>query len=291
MNQLTKYLLIAFLLLMPSCILAQEVVGEDENLEAATADIQMRMLSFKEELSQLYTVSMFQLKIDTEMPLTEPLLDVISQRLESLNTALNSFSVRWNTYSQAQQIYVAENDSLLNLVAQIQQMQQIVTDTLASRQQQYDQLAAFTKAEAYIYSCDSVYRRLYTQAGQLSLLPTTAPQLEKVKAAEQLTFTEVQTAYDQAKAAAALFPGLDLRMKGIEMKYVELKSVSGKIQEMAYKPFIQRIKDYLIGLAAVAILFMFINLFYSKLKMLKQGFDQAKKLKEMVNGQKDYPTI
>ena len=75
------------------------------------------------------------------------------------------------------------------------------------------------------------------------------------------------------------------------MKYVELKSVSGKIQEMAYKPFIQRIKDYLIGLAAVAILFMFINLFYSKLKMLKQGFDQAKKLKEMVNGQKDYPTI
>ena len=35
-------------------------------------------------------------------------------------------------------VYIADNDSLLNKLAEIQQMQQMVTDTLASRQQQFE---------------------------------------------------------------------------------------------------------------------------------------------------------
>ena len=284
------FLLIAFLMLMPTGIWAQEV-ADDENVEATEADIKMHMLTFEEELNQLYVLSMFQLNIDNEMPLTEPLLDVISQRIKSLNTALNSFVVRWNTYSQAHQVYVAENDSLLNLVATIQQKQQAVSDTLAARKQQYDYLAAFTKAETFIYSCDSTYRRLYDKAVPLSLVSALAPQLEKVKASEQLIFADLQNSYNQAKEAAEAFPGLDLRMQGLELKYIELKSVSGKIQELAYKPFIQRIKDYLLGLAAVAILLMFINLMWAKIKLAKQAYQQAKKMKDLMNGQNNYPTI
>jgi hypothetical protein len=288
MMRLLRYLFPVCLLLMPLCAAAQDEV---DNLEAATADIELRMLSFEEEVAQLYTVSMVQLKVDAEMPLTEPLLDAMSERLKSLNTALNSFNVRWNTYSQAQQVYVAESDSLLELVAKIQQIQQAVTDTLTLKQQQYEQLANFTKAEQVIFSKDSVYRRLYAKAAQFSLVSKLAPQLEKVKASEQLIFTEVQTSYNQAKEAAAVFPGLDLRMQTIEKKFVELKSVSESIQAMAYKPFIQRVKDYLLGLAAVGIIIMFLNLLYTKLKTAKQAYDQAKKLKESMMGQKDYPTI
>lgn len=288
MMRLLRYLFSICLLLMPLCAAAQDEV---DNLEAATADIELRMLSFEEEVAQLYTVSMVQLKVDAEMPLTEPLLDAMSERLKSLNTALNSFNVRWNTYSQAQQVYVAESDSLLELVAKIQQIQQAVTDTLTLKQQQYEQLANFTKAEQVIFSKDSVYRRLYAKAAQFSLVSKLAPQLEKVKASEQLIFTEVQTSYNQAKEAAAVFPGLDLRMQTIEKKFVELKSVSESIQAMAYKPFIQRVKDYLLGLAAVGIIIMFLNLLYTKLKTAKQAYDQAKKLKESMMGQKDYPTI
>lgn len=288
MMRLLRYLFSVCLLLMPLCAAAQDEV---DNLEAATADIELRMLSFEEEVAQLYTVSMVQLKVDAEMPLTEPLLDAMSERLKSLNTALNSFNVRWNTYSQAQQVYVAESDSLLELVAKIQQIQQAVTDTLTLKQQQYEQLANFTKAEQVIFSKDSVYRRLYAKAAQFSLVSKLAPQLEKVKASEQLIFTEVQTSYNQAKEAAAVFPGLDLRMQTIEKKFVELKSVSESIQAMAYKPFIQRVKDYLLGLAAVGIIIMFLNLLYTKLKTAKQAYDQAKKLKESMMGQKDYPTI
>ena len=118
-----------------------------------------------------------------------------------------------------------------------------------------------------------------------------ASQLEKVKAKEANIFTEAQTLFAQAKEAAETFPGLEVRMKGMEKKFIELQSVSTKIQEMVYKPFIQRIKDYLIGLAAVAILMMFFNLFAQKLKQIKAARDQAKKLKESMMGQHDYPTI
>ena len=53
----------------------------------------------------------------------------------------------------------------------------------------------------------------------------------------------------------------------------------------------QRIKDYLIGLAAVAILLMFFNLLNAKIKTLKAARDQAKKMKDMMEGQHNYPTI
>ena len=290
MMRLLRYLLSVCLLLMPLCAVGQDV-AEEENLDAATADIELRMLSFEEEVAQLYTVSMVQLDVDTEMPLTEQLLDAVSERLKSLNSSLNSFNIRWNTYSQAQQVYVAESDSLLELVAKIQQIQQAVTDTLASKQQKYEQLANFTNAEQVIFSKDSVYRRLYKEATGYSLVSKLAAQLEKVKASEQLVFNEIQTSYTQAKEAAGVFPGLDSRMNAIEKKYVELKSVSEKIQALAYKPFIQRVKDYLIGLAAVAIMIMFLNLFYAKAKSIKQAYDQAKKLKDQMMGQQNYPTI
>ena len=238
------------------------------------------MLLFQEELIQLNALSKFRMDIDMEMPLTEPLLDAVSERLKALSSALNSFSTRWNTYSSAQQVYIADNDSLLNRVAVIQQMQQIVTDTLTLRQQQRDHLVAFSTAEKFIWGQDKAYRQLYQKAIQFSMSSKLAAQLEKVKAEEQTLSADVEKYYGQAKEAASAFPGLQLRMKAMENKVFELQTVSAKIQEMAYKPFIQRIKDYLIGFAAVAIVLMFLNMLNSKVKMLKQTRDQAKTMKE-----------
>jgi hypothetical protein len=123
------------------------------------------------------------------------------------------------------------------------------------------------------------------------MAPQLAAKLEKTKAEEQALTADVEKYYSQAKEAAETFPGLELRMKAMDNKVFELQTVSAKIQEMAYKPFIQRVKDYLMGLACVAILLMGLNLLKSKLKMVKQARDQAKKMKEMMNGQHNYPTI
>ena len=280
-----------FLLLLPMVGRAQEEMTTEEELDSISRDISERMAAFQEEVLQLHALSRFRVGIDMEMPLTEPLLDVVGDRLKALTTALNSFTVRWDTYSQAQQVYVADNEELLNKVAQIQQIRQAVTDSLAARQQQHDQLTAFSKAEQMIWGQDKTYRRLYQQAAKYSLSSKLAAQLEKVKAEEQALFADIQTNYNQAKTAADAFPGLKVRMKGMDNKVFELQTVSAKIQEMAYKPFIQRIKDYLMGLACVAILLLFFNLMSSKLKTIKQAREQAKKMKEMMNGQHNYPTI
>ena len=286
-------LLITILLLsvLPSAVWAQEEMSVDEELDSTYTAIHERMMLFKEELIQLGALSRFRMDIDNDMPLTDPLLEAISNRVKSLSLAVNSFSSRWDAYSQAQQVYIADNDSLLNELARIQQMQQMVTDTLASRQQQYDQLSAFSKAEKLIWGQDEVYRKLYKQAMQYSISPKLAAKLEKVKAEDQAILADIDTNYGQAKTAAESFPGLQMRMEAVENKYFQLQSVSAKIQAMEYKPFIQRIKDYLIGLAAVAILLLFFNLLSAKIKTLKAASEQAKKMKDMMNGQHNYPTI
>ena len=286
-------LLITILLLsvLPSAAWAQEEMSVDEELDSTYTAIHERMTLFKEELIQLGALSRFRMDIDNDMPLTDPLLEAISNRVKSLSLAVNSFSSRWDAYSQAQQVYIADNDSLLNELARIQQMQQMVTDTLASRQQQYDLLSAFSKAEELIWGQDKVYRKLYKQAMQYSISPKLAAKLEKVKAEDQAILADIDTNYGQAKTASESFPGLKVRMKALENKYFQLQSISAKIQAMEYKPFIQRIKDYLIGLAAVAILLMFFNLLNAKIKTLKAASEQAKKMKDMMNGQHNYPTI
>lgn len=284
-------LLIVFLTALPMTGWAQDGMTTEEELDSISSDITERMLLFQDEVMQLHALSRFRVDIDMDMPLTEPLLDVVGDRIKALNAALNSFTVRWNTYSQAQQVYVADNDDLLNRVAQIQQIRQAVADSMTARQQQYDQLTAFCKAEQMIYGHDKTYRQLYKQATQFSLSPKLAGRLEKVKAEEQALFADIQASYAQAKSAAEAFPGLKLRMKGMDNKFFELQTVSTKIQEMVYKPFIQRIKDYLFGLAAVAILLLFVNLMSAKLKSIKQAREQAKKMKDMIAGQHNYPTI
>ena len=285
------WMVIIFMCMLPSGGRAQGEVATGQELDSAYADINEHMLLFQEELIQLNALSKFRMDMDMEMPLTEPLMDVVSERLKALSSALNSFSTRWNTYSSAQQVYIADNDSLLNRVAIIQQMQQAVTDTLVSRQQQRDNLVAFSTAEKFIWGQDKAYRALYKQAVAYSMSPKLAAKLEKTKAEEQTLTADVEKYYSQAKEAAAAFPGLELRMRAMENKVFELQTVSAKIQEMAYKPFIQRIKDYLMGLACVAILLMGVNLLKSKLKVIKQTREQAKKMKEMMNGQHNYPTI
>ena len=280
-----------FLSMLPSVAWAQEEMSAEEELDSTYTDINEHMTLFQEELIQLNALCRFRMDIDMEMPLNEPLLDVFSERLKSLTAAMNSFSTRWDTYSAAQQVYIADNDSLLNRSAVIQQMRQAVTDTLALRQQQRDQLVAFSTAEQFIWGQDKNYRQLYKKAIQYSTTSKLAAQLEKVKAEEQSLTAEVDKYFAQAKEAAASFPGLQLRMKAMENKVFELQTVSAKIQEMAYKPFIQRVKDYLMGLACVAILLMGLNLLKSKLAMVKQARDQAKKLKSLQNGQHNYPTI
>ncbi len=290
MMRLMRYLLIVCLALLPTGLLAQGLEAQEDT---TTIEIKVKMTLFKSELSDYYDQTMHYLNVDDQEPMSQHMQDYFTERIKYLTEAMKSFENRWNTYSQAQQVYIAEDDSLLAWVDEIQQLQVTINDSLTSKQQQYDYMVGFCKAEEFILGQDSVYKHMYNEAMSLSMVKKLAAQLEKLKAEEQLIFADIQTNYDKAKEAAALFSGLADRMQVIDDKYIQLKSVSGKIQEAAFKPFIQRVKDYLIGLAAVAILLMFISMLSARIKSLKQSYEQAKKMKQMLKGQQqqDYPTI
>ena len=181
----------------------------------------------------------------------------------------------------------------MELMTQAQQLKQAIADTIASQQKQYDAITDFVEAESFIESQDSIYSRLYKEAFGLSLVQNLTPKLEKLKGEEQAMFEKIQSCYDKSKSAVEIVPVLTKRATILDDKFYNIKIRSEKIQALEYKPFIQRIKDYLIGIACIAIILMFISSAVAKLNAAKKAREMLKKQKELfdkTNG-KDYPTI
>ena len=103
----------------------------------------------------------------------------------------------------------------------------------------------------------------------------------------------MQERFDKAKAASQFHLVSDAGMDALEDSFAALKNKSDTIQAMQYQPLIQRIKDYLLGLAAVAVLLMFVSMMRSKIKAASDARKNLKEYKEKLklNGQDDYPTI
>lgn len=211
--------------------------------------------------------------------------------LNEANKRLNSLDIKWNAFFQSKQNEIAENEQVLDMVSSYQQLRQATTDTIGIRKQRMEASENFAKADKFIASKKKEYQELYETAVQLSLVQKLADQLEALKGKEQLLSAEVDKNYEQAKEAANLQKGLKHKMEKLENNYIELKNYSEKIQAAEYKPFFERIKEYLFGLAAVTIILMFVNMLQAKIKMIKQARENAKKFKEMNQGQDDYPTI
>lgn len=287
--------LLYIVMLLVSLILPEMKAQDSKqsDLDNSYMSVESRVLLYREELASLYQLTKLQLTVDYDRPMSKTMIHSLNERINSSDATLQAFATKWNTFSQYQLANIAQNDEILEQVTLIQQMQQEITDSIQVRRQLLDNIVAFSKAEAFVFSRDSTYRRLYNQAMPLSLVKQSAPLLEKLKSSEQLLFTQVQDQYTQAKTIAENIPKLSRRMSNLESKFVELKTVSAKIQEAAYKPLFDRVKDYLMSLAAVAILLMFVNMVVSRINSIKALRKQAKDLQNMVQGgNKDFfPTI
>lgn len=274
----------------PLAMLAQTMADDETYFSAYELDF--RVLQFQEELNELHLRSTQRLNIDFDDPMSEGFLQSLSANITTMEESMQSYAARWDTFMNVAQNHIAMDDSLLNKVGEVQAFQQTVNQSIVNLRQQFDQIVAFNRAEAFVFGQDSVYSSLYKKARALTLSAKMQAQLEKVKAAEQLVFADVQKHYDEAKQTIESFPQLQLRMERLENKYVELKVVSGKIQEAAFKPFLERVKDWLISLAAVAIVLMFANLVITRIKTAQKAMAMAKKMKNMMGGgMQDYPTI
>lgn len=269
----------------------KELSPEQQELKL---EIESRLSQFSDDFTQLQLVGSLSLTPDAKLGITKNFVDILDQRMTNYNQRYNSLDVMWTTYTQAQQMDIANDEELMTMVAKIEALKKDVKDTLDAKTEMVKAISNFADADQFIISQVAVYKKLYKRAFKLSLLKKLAPQLEKAKARELLIFEKLQASYDAAKAAAELVPSLQPRMRVLDEQFVVMKSVSEKVQALEYKPLIQRVKDYLLGLAAVAIILLFVSMMIARYKAYKDKLASLKKVNEMMNKQgKDtqYPMI
>jgi hypothetical protein len=262
--------------------------------KALKLEIESRLSQFSDDFQQLQMVGSMSLDPDAKLGINKNFVSALEGRMNTYNQRYNSLDVMWTTYTQAQQMDIANDEDLMAMVANIEALKKSVKDTLDAKAGMVKAVSDFVQADQFIMSQVNVYKKLYKRAFKLSLLKKLAPQLEKAKAREQLVFEKLQASYNSAKAATELVPSLQPRMNVLDEQFVVMKSVSEKVQALEYKPLFQRVKDYIMGLAAVAIILLFVSMMLTKYKAYKDKVANLKKVNEMMNKQgKDnqYPMI
>ena len=294
--QIIRYFLIWGCILLPCLAAAQTPEEEEPEPDAAQLQLEMksRMMQYADDFNRLATLTDMQLRFSEGMPITVSYATILQEKAHSIEESFQNTDLRWNTFRQAMQVDIADDEELMTLMVKVQQARQLVADTLEARKQQCQALADFAEAERRILPQDTVYRALYKQAFRYSLFKNMQPQLQKLKAQEQTLSMQLSSLHTKAQQATTLLPLLRPQMNALEEQYLTIQVLSGKIQQLAYKPFIQRIKDYLIGFACVGMIILFFNLIITKIKAAKAARKQMKKYEEMMrkNGSaNDYPTI
>jgi hypothetical protein len=187
---------------------------------------------------------------------------------------------------------IASDEILMNITVKYQDNKQLLSDSILSRRHMLESKDVFLEAEHYINKQKEPYQKMLTEAQRLSQLEKLAPMLEKLKVKEQLAIEEIDKHYESARSVAQEFAALQDRMQKLEETYIELKALSDSIQAAEYKPLIERIKDYLLGFAAVAVILMFVNMVQAKIQAYKQLKKSAEDyMKAVRGGDDDIPSI
>ncbi|MCF2603482.1 hypothetical protein JQM84_07255 [Parabacteroides distasonis] len=260
--------------------MAQEPAQE----EAAPALSEELLLEMSERMEGFLS-ELTELSEDIPQTKTANALAAVRRRLTSLN-------VRWDAYNTLMQMDIAQSELLMELVAQFQTSQQQVTEAMDQQQLVLEAIVRFREVERQFPNYEKRYEELEQEAISYSLIAKTADLLAQVKGKEQLLFQEVDQQFMAAKEAVALVPALTTEGTRLENRYLVLKQKSEAIQAAAYKSLIERIKDYVMTFAAVAIILMFFSMVQSKLKALKAARENAKQYQEMLQkNNSEIPTI
>lgn len=225
------------------------------------------------------------------MEVEEYIADASSEDIKTLQTHLESIDVRWQAYTQIEMVDIAATPPLMELLSQYKVAYVAATDSLANQQKRLAATTTFLRAQAFITQHTSKFKALSTKAFEYSLVQQTATQLADVKAQAAMLMTQVEEYYQKAVEASQMSEEAKAKMPALQQQYVEIQAQSEKIQAAVYKPWIMRIKDYVLTFAGVAIILIFFNFIITKAKAMKQARDLAKKYNNMLNGNDEYPTI
>ena len=291
MSLIKRYILL--LLCCLSIPLAAEEANEEQQYSLQfQAEMRAQLDKLTAELDQLAEDTKKQTTITDKDLKTAYSVRTLEAKAQRLNHRMQSLNVKWDAFNASYLGFISENDTLMELMAKAQLLKQSLSDTITAQQTKCQAIRDFLAAEQIVLSQDSMYNRIYKQAFRLSFIQKLTPQLEKLKAKEQAHFTPIQEAYDKAKTAAGTVPQLKERAELLSESFFTIKSRSEKIQQMQYMPLMQRFKDYLIGFACFAVIFMLFNNLTTKWQAAKQKKEAIKKQAEMLRKQQnEYPTI
>ena len=255
--------------------------------------IRNRLDQFTVSMNQICNACTARLPVSSDMQITDGYLRMLDYRLHTLEQNLDALGIRWNIYYPTMQYEISQDEELMDGVQSFELMMQEATDSLEIRRQQLQALRDFIDARSFMTGLDTTYNGIGKRAFELSLTSRTATQLEKEKNKEGLLFATVQEKFDKAQEADRMHLVSAAHMEELKDLYAGLQHKSETIQAMAYKPLFQRLKDYLLGLAAVAMLLMFINMVNGKIKAAKQLRQNMKQYQDAMklNGKDDYPTL
>lgn len=214
------------------------------------------------------------------------------EQIESMTRLSNMLQLKWDGLYQSQIATISTDEELMTLAAEYEEAKKEATDSIESRKTILTQIANFSSTEKIILSNSKKFKEYANQATKLSLVKQTAPKLEKLKAQVQLEYASIERAYNEAEEAAQNNKKLSQRMSKMKDLFIEISQHKEAVQTSEYKPFVQRIKDYLISLAAVSIILLFISSLATRIQTLKKAKESAKKMQEMLNQQNNTtPTI
>lgn len=259
-------------LLSGTVAMAQEV-----DIAEYTIVIEQRMTQYAKEMSAL-------------MQMTRTASEA---SLADLERDMNSLDAKWNMYCEAQQVYIAEDERLMDLSTYYQQIKSKTANAIEEKKTEIDAKKKVDHAEELFRDNEELFESLAKEAEGYSMSDKFATQLEKTKNKGELAFSEIEQAYTEAAEAAKGIESLEARAKALEDKYINLKTLSEKIQAAEFKPFIERAKEYLLGIAVVALIIMVISMIQSKMVAVKQMKENMKKIKEQYikEGKDDIPSI
>ncbi|MBQ7516870.1 MAG: hypothetical protein IJU13_00395 [Bacteroidales bacterium] len=210
--------------------------------------------------------------------------------LDKFDESLADFNRRWDLYYQAKSGLIGGNKDLLEACTVFLADKENLGKAAVDKRAAVEGKANFAEAASFIAQKDTVYRRYLKAAKRYSQISATAKQLAKIKAKEAILTGKLDAHYAAAIAGAQANP--ELKIDELQEKYLELKNYSAQIQACEYKPFIQRIKDWLMSFAAIAMILMFANMVWSKYQAYKQMRENMKKMqKEMHKNDDEIPSI
>lgn len=214
------------------------------------------------------------------------------EELDKINRDIFSHDTRFDTFFSTHSYEISEDSSVMDSLTAYKQQRNELDEKLTSVCSYIDAREAVIEAKKALEQADSIYAVYVKQAKRYSLVKQTAKLLKKVKSREKITYAKISAKYETAAASAEASPALEEDMSLLEDKMADISTKSELVQQLEYEPLLQKVKDWLVSFASVAILLMFVSMVQSRISAYKKMKESLKKMQNAINeNDQDIPSI